>query len=325
MHKKQLINRKPAYRHGQLLLENDFIAEQDFHCEARYLHARALHGFGVVNGLDVTRDGDLSITISPGFAVDRKGHDIALLEPQTLELSGLPPGSLAWVTIGYRTEHAERGPDSENRIDCYAWLRIAIDVEPGDIRLARAQLDERGRLDHKAISHTERDQFRTHLSPGSVTAEALDPQLRRDWITMPFHPTRMPQDEDDSQPPFRVGATQARAHREWEGKPNEKGSAGTMPLIPPPGIQRIHRLRIAGATNEKSMRVTLVKGGFDPGSKTHLREEIAAMDIEAGGYFRTIDIPEAHQPYHDHHRTLAVDVRSKGYATVSLVALEVSY
>ena len=30
MQKKYLINRKPAYRHGQLLLEDDFIDEQQF-------------------------------------------------------------------------------------------------------------------------------------------------------------------------------------------------------------------------------------------------------------------------------------------------------
>ena len=157
MQKKQLITRKPAYHHGQLLLEDDFIAEQQFHSEALYRHAHNLHGFGVARGLEVARAGELAITVSPGFAVDHRGHEIELREAEQLELHGLPAGAPAWVTIGYRTERAERGQDSDNRIDCYADLRVASGIEPHDVRLARVQLDERGRLAHNAIDHRERD------------------------------------------------------------------------------------------------------------------------------------------------------------------------
>jgi len=34
MHKRQLMTRKPAYSHGQLLLADDFIAEQQYHVHA---------------------------------------------------------------------------------------------------------------------------------------------------------------------------------------------------------------------------------------------------------------------------------------------------
>lgn len=327
MQKKQLMNRKPAYKHGQLLLEDDFIDEQQYHSHARYLHARYLHGFGAVHGLEVSRAGDLAITVSPGFAVDRKGREIELHEAETLEVHGLPAGALAWVTIGYRSERQTQEGDADKRIDCYAYLRIATGVEPFDVRLGSVQLDERGRLAHDAIGRLERDQLRTVIAPGSVTAEALDAQLGKDWITMAFHPSAIPQDESDSQPPFRIGATQAVAHKDYGGQPNTRGAAGTMAIMLPPGVRHIHRFRIAGTENDKKMTVSLVKGGFDPNpeSMKHLRDEVVSLQIGAGAYCKTVEIPEGHRSMKDRHRTLAVDVRAEGFVKVSLVAIEVSY
>jgi hypothetical protein len=328
--KKQLITRKPGYHHGQLLLEDDFIAEQQFHSDARYRHARYLHGFGVAHGLEVARAGELAITVSPGFAVDRRGHEIELREAETLELHGLPAGTLAWVTIGYRTERVDRGQESDNRIDCYADLRVATGVEPNDVRLARVQLDERGRLEHHhAINHQERDHLRTVIAPGSVTPEALDAQLRSGWITMAFHPTGIPRDETDAQPPFRVGATQAVAHHYYpdDTTPNLRGAAGTMTIPLPPGVRHIRRLCVAGPDNERGVRVRLVKGGFDPRPQVmkHVRDEVAMVEISPGAYCETVEIPEAHRSVGDRYRTLSVDIRSQGFASVSLVAIEVSY
>jgi hypothetical protein len=323
--KKQLITRKPAYHHGQLLLEDDFIAEQQFHAGARYRHARNLHGFGVVHGLEVTRAGDMAIGVSPGFAIDRRGHEIELREPEMLELHGLPAGALVWVTIGYRTERIDRNHDSDNRIDCYALLQVGTGVERDDVRLARAQIDERGRLGHHPINHMERDQLRTGVAPGPVTAEALDEQLRTDWITMAFHPSTIPRDEADAQPAFRVGATQASSHKMLDDKPNLRGAAGTMAIMLPPGIRHIRELRVAGAANEGSITVKLVKGGFDPQAMRHLREDVVTFEIGPGSYCTTVEIPTAHQSVSDRHRTLSVDIRATGFASVSLVALKVSF
>jgi hypothetical protein len=324
--KSQLIARKPSYRHGQLLLEDDFIAEQEFHSGARYRHARNMHGFGVVHGLEVTRAGDLAITVSAGYAVDRRGHEIELRDPETLELHGLGPGAAAWVTIGYRTEHADRGQESANRIDCFAHLRVATGVEPDDVRLARVRLDDRGRLEHHGIDPAERDRLRTVIVPGSVTPEALDAQLRADWVTMPFHPSSLPHDEPDFRPPFRVGASRAMALKEYNNQPNNSGAAGTMAILLPPGVRHVHRMMVAGEENERKLSAKLVKGGFEPRSMSHLREEIVTLEIPASGPFcREAEVPEIHRSMHDRHRTLSVDIRSEGFASISLVALYVSY
>lgn len=324
--KTQLIARKPSYRHGQLLLEDDFIAEQQFHSDARYRHARHLHGFGVVHGLEVTRASDMAINVSPGFAVDRTGHEIELREPETLELQGLAPGVTAWVTIGYRTGRPGKGDESDNRIDCLAFLRVATGVEANDVRLALLRMDDRGHLSQDAVNQGERDWFRALIAPGSVTAESLDAQLRSDWVSMAFHPQSIPRDERDFQPPFRVGATRAMAHKEYEDKPNTRGAAGTMGIMLPPGIRHIQQLRVAGEENEKGLTVKLLKGGFDPQAMRRLRDEIAILQIPPPGPFCvTTDIEEAHRSMADRHRTLSVEIRSQGFASISLVSLKVSY
>lgn len=325
MQKRQLITRKPAYRHGQLLLEDDFIEEQQFHAHARYRHASQLHGFGVVHGLQVSRAGDSAVSISKGYAVDRKGHEIELFDPDTLELNGLPPGALAWVTIGYRTERPQGEAASEARIDCYAFLRVATGVEPFDVRLASVQLDERGRIAGDGIRDQERDVLRSVIAPGSVTPEALGPSLRKDWLTMAFHPSNIPKDESDAQPAFRVGATEAQVHRDIGGQPNTRGAAGTMAIVLPPGIRTLHRFRVAGTANDKKLTVRLVKGGFDRKAMQHRRDEVVTMEIGPGAYFETAEVPEAQRSVADRYRTLAVDIRAEGYARISLIALEVSY
>lgn len=319
---------KPAYHHGQLLLEEDFVAEQQFHLAARYRHVLNLHGFGAARGLEVARAGDTTISVSTGFAVDRKGREIVLEKPETLEVGDLPPHELAWVTIGYRTERLDK--DRDNRIDCYADLRVAAGVEQFDVRLARVQLDEHGRLTQNSISTQDRDQLRT-IAPGSVTAETLAPPLRKGWVTMPFHPSSMPQDDKDARPPFRIGATQVVAEKTIDGKDNARGAAGTMAIVLPPGIRRIHRFRVAGEENKASMTVELIKGGFDLKAMRHWRQVVVNLTIpkgpsgSAGAYCETVKIPEAHRSLDDRLRTLAVDIRSEGFAAVSLVAIQVSY
>ena len=46
---------RPHYYRGQLLDENDFNEEQNYHTDRRKHHNKELHGWGVVSGLEVTR------------------------------------------------------------------------------------------------------------------------------------------------------------------------------------------------------------------------------------------------------------------------------
>lgn len=325
MHKKQLLTRKPAYEHGQLLLADDFIAEQQYHAHARYRHSLNLHGSGVVQGLDVTRAGDNSLSVSPGFAIDGKGREIELRQGEVLELQGLQAGGLVSVTLGYRTERNDKDREHANTIDCYAVLRVSSGIDEGDLLLASVQLDDRARLGPNAISTAGRHRFHTSVAPGSVTAAALDDHLRKGWLRMPFRPIIIPQDQAGAPPPFRVGPTETVAHKEIDKQPNTRGAGGTMAILLPPQATRIHRLRVAGSANEKKLTVELFKGGWDPQHRKHVAVSLLKHEIGEGAYDETLRIPDEHADVHLECSTLSLELRSEGYARVSLIAVEVSY
>lgn len=66
---------------GMLLTGEDLRVEQDYLRRKAQLHNQ-LHGYGVVEGLDVTVDRkDQKIHVGPGWAIDRQGREIVLVEP----------------------------------------------------------------------------------------------------------------------------------------------------------------------------------------------------------------------------------------------------
>jgi hypothetical protein len=80
------------YFHGMLLNDTDFKAEQEYHARKRRLLNRALHGSGVVCGLDLTgkKDGDW-IKVSSGLALDCSGNEIWVPEDRKIDLKSLIP------------------------------------------------------------------------------------------------------------------------------------------------------------------------------------------------------------------------------------------
>ena len=325
MRKKQLISKKPAYFHGQLLDKDDFIDEQKYHINERANHSVNLHGWGVVRGLDVTAAGDSSITISAGYAVDGKGREISIGQSETLELSAFPPSSLLQITVSYETEQPSK---DQQRIDCYGVLAASTGVEEAAVVLATVQLDSRGKLKADSISTSTRRQIRTQISPGSVNAETLDPALRKGWLRVPFRPIAIPHDQENYQPPFRVGITEARAHKKNDdGSDNTKGAGGTMAVPLPPGVTQLHRLRIAGEANEKKLTVALYRGGWNPDNKKHVGKEevdrLLSEQISGGPYDKTYEIAQGHLDAE--LSTLSVEIRGTAYCAISLIALEISY
>ncbi len=68
-----------SYFFGQVLGEDDFKTEQNYFIEKHRLHNRHLHGWGVVNGLEVSVDKGNVVHVSPGIAIDCAGNEILLL------------------------------------------------------------------------------------------------------------------------------------------------------------------------------------------------------------------------------------------------------
>jgi len=322
MQKKQLLHKKPGYFRGQLLLEDDFIAEQRYHASARYLHALNLHGWGVVRGLDVVRVDETTIAVSPGFAVDGHGHEIELQHEEKLSLSSAGAESLVVISLVYEEEAAaEAGGEAGQRVrNCYGVLSASVGVPEAAVVLASVQLNDRGHVAHDAISVKNRRHLKTPIMPGSVNAAALDAHLRVGWLRMPFRPIPIPADKDKPPPPFRVGPTEAHAHREYDG---QRGAAGSMAIVLPPGVSRVLRLRVAGEENEARMQVELLIGGWDPEKRKHIARNLLKVEVKAGAFDATWEIDKG--DLHLETSTLSLEIHCDGYARVSLVAVQVTY
>jgi hypothetical protein len=87
-----------SYFDGQLLTAADFRTEQDYHRGMRYLHNRLLHGWGVVDGLDVDDDGG-GVRVGPGVAIDGLGRELVLPELVCIDLP--PEAAVEEQTVWY--------------------------------------------------------------------------------------------------------------------------------------------------------------------------------------------------------------------------------
>lgn len=65
------------YFAGQLLTVDDFVTEQAYWIERQRRHNRCLHGWGVIEGLEVSIGG-LKLFVEPGMAIDCAGNEIFL-------------------------------------------------------------------------------------------------------------------------------------------------------------------------------------------------------------------------------------------------------
>src|ERR1700751_3885034 len=94
------IKRLKYFTH-QFLREQDFEAEQNYHIAMRRLHNRAVHGWGIVEGLAVHKKNEKEVTIDPGIAIDGQGREIVLTNHVSRDLSSFERNSHTYVTISY--------------------------------------------------------------------------------------------------------------------------------------------------------------------------------------------------------------------------------
>ena len=79
------------YFAGRFLSADDFERESNYHREKRWLINRSILGWGVVGGLNVVADSNLSqLVVTPGFAIDGWGREILVPEPVTLTIPKQP-------------------------------------------------------------------------------------------------------------------------------------------------------------------------------------------------------------------------------------------
>jgi hypothetical protein len=93
--------KRPNYFTGQMLSAGDFTAEQEYHRRKQRLHNLHCHGFGVVQGLEVStvkKNAGCTVVVEPGFAIDSGGNEIQLCMKATFRL---PKSGIA-LQVGIR-------------------------------------------------------------------------------------------------------------------------------------------------------------------------------------------------------------------------------
>jgi hypothetical protein len=78
---------KNNYFYGKLMTVRDFVLEQNYVNDKRWLINNLLFGSGTVCGLNVSLKNGTNIVIEPGFAIDKCGREIILPENVSLTLS----------------------------------------------------------------------------------------------------------------------------------------------------------------------------------------------------------------------------------------------
>ena len=93
--------RRNNYFTGRVLTAADLELEQNYSREKQRLHNRALHGFGIVSGLEVSRRRD-KLVITSGLALDCEGNEVVVAESQSLPLPQLDSETSVFLIIHYR-------------------------------------------------------------------------------------------------------------------------------------------------------------------------------------------------------------------------------
>jgi hypothetical protein len=102
------------YFNTQFLEEADFLDEQAYHIRLRRANNRAIHGWGIIEGLDIKLKDPVNkvVSVDPGIAIDNLGREIVIAEDSPIksyDLSILPVGTAAvFLTIAYNNDTDEK-------------------------------------------------------------------------------------------------------------------------------------------------------------------------------------------------------------------------
>lgn len=137
------------YFDNQFLVEADFTVEQKYHLDMRRRLNRALHTFGIAEGLEVAKSGNKTVTVRPGTALDRDGREIIVETDQVINLPAqAPAGETIFIAIAYQekdTDPSKTGIPGNTRVtERFIPLEAVTTAPPTDgtvVRLASFKLD----------------------------------------------------------------------------------------------------------------------------------------------------------------------------------------
>jgi len=141
------------YFDGQLLTEEDFEAQQQYHRLMQLQHNKHFYTWGVVGGLKVNKISDTKIEIEPGVALDQEGREIILAKKKEVILESPSPNKKYVVTITYKEQEKKDKEGNVHRIieDCSIEAKTVTDFPKNinygiSIVLAKIELNADGKI-----------------------------------------------------------------------------------------------------------------------------------------------------------------------------------
>lgn len=199
---------------GQRLLAADLQGLEAFNREMRWLHNRSLHQPGIGNGLAVSgKKGEREVKIGPGYAIDRDGREIVLLQDQ---VEPIPPVAsnqdgtpvLFDLTVSYPGDAdleevetrqgicTQPGAVRKKEEPIFCWVELGVDGQPRDaaikldiltgVRIVLARAEVLNCQLNKDVSIAQRLNARPASQPYVCCAE-VEPDWQP-WIVAPLNP-----------------------------------------------------------------------------------------------------------------------------------------
>ncbi|HEX5283576.1 MAG TPA: hypothetical protein VFW30_05610 [Bryocella sp.] len=326
-------NKRPNYFTGQLLGQEDFLAEQKYQLDLHRGHAHGLHTWGVVMGFSVDPVDDRTVIVQAGTAIDAQGRLVVLETAQNLTLNPAAPDAAQFIIVRYDEDFddADRSTDKTENFTRFSELCILDETaeEPADdgsvLVLAKVQFTG-GKIIKNGVDKSVRHQAGARLAPGSVatqhlglgavTSAKLSAELRGGWVRLPFKPSTFVDPQQQSGPnaahDFTIGVTQTYC--------GDRGAKGTMSIPIPVLADRIVNFMIAGASNQGSLSVEVDLCGWNTTDNAHEKITLLKVEIPAKSpFYETFVINKA---FDRTRHALALYVEASGAANISLVATE---
>ncbi len=144
---------------GLLVDETTWADAHDYHRNQMRFHLLAMHGVGVVQGLDVvaSQPPDLRVTVRPGLGIDTEGRMLLLTESQTVLIPGQPNFATVFVVMEYDEKATmmqnitESGTPQPARILEECSIRVSLEAATTGIELARISIEPNSRQVRNAV------------------------------------------------------------------------------------------------------------------------------------------------------------------------------
>ncbi|MEI6045652.1 MAG: DUF4159 domain-containing protein [Chloroflexota bacterium] len=164
---------------GLLVDENTWADAHDYHRNQMRFHLLALHGAGIVQGLEVVamQPPDMRLTIRPGAAIDPEGRLLLLTEQQIISVAAPSSVSTVFITLEFSEKVTqmqnvtEGGKPQAARVLEECTARASLEVAPNCVELARINLEATSRQVRNASSARQAGNNEIDLSGRVMVAD----------------------------------------------------------------------------------------------------------------------------------------------------------